>query len=262
MQILNISGYKFIPLSDLALLREQFFIECSSLDLKGTILISHEGININISSSLDKIIAFKNYLNKDYRLRDIHFNESYSNIQPFKRLKVKIKKEIISLRQTNVDPVSNRAPSITPALFKQWLDDNRDILILDTRNEYEVRFGTFTNSLNLGLKHFTDFPASIQTLQHEKPIVMFCTGGIRCEKAALFMLNQGFKYVYQLEGGILNYFHEIGAHHYDGECFVFDERISVNAALKETTTSQCQSCQGPLTQKEVEEPNTKCFSCQ
>lgn len=246
MQILNIAGYKFIPLSDLADLRSTLLAECDRLSLKGTILISSEGLNLSLAGISDSITAFKTYLENDPHLGGMSFRESYSSFQPFKRLKVKIKKEIITMRRPEVRPEQTVAPTISPNEFKQWLDENRDITILDTRNDYEVQFGTFHGAMNLHIDDFSEFPKAAETVTRDKPVVMFCTGGIRCEKAALHLLNAGFPEVYQLQGGILNYFAEAGGAHYDGECFVFDERVALDASLQAKGTRQCTGCQGPI----------------
>ena len=247
MQILNIAGYKFIPLIELENLRAQFLTYCAQGKLKGTILLSHEGINLNLAGTIAQVQAFKGMLEEDIRFADMTFRESYSITQPFKRLKVKLKKEIITLKQPDVEPAHARAPEIAPEILKQWLDEKRDITLLDTRNDYEVRFGTFTGAINLQTNNFCEFPKAIEAIERDKPIVMFCTGGIRCEKAAIYMLNQGYKNVYQLDGGILNYFAQVGGEHYDGECYVFDERISLDSRLQSTGTVQCIACQGPVT---------------
>lgn len=265
MHILNIAGYKFIHLQDKENLHQDLLEKCSALQLKGTILLSDEGINLSLAGMIENINAFKIYLRQDSRFLEMTFRESYSVDQPFKRLKIKLKKEIITLRQPEASPTEKQAENITPETFKQWLDEKRNITILDTRNDYEVRFGSFVGAINLHLKHFTDFPAAIEKIEKDKPIVMFCTGGIRCEKAALYMLTQGYPSVYQLEGGILNYFAKVGQTHYEGECFVFDERTSVDAKLKSTGTIQCQICNGPVTQAEQQlssfVPGISCPSC-
>jgi predicted sulfurtransferase len=147
-------------------------------------------------------------------------------------LKIKLKKEIISFRQPDAAPLERRAPSIDPIAFKAWLDEKRDITLLDTRNDYEIELGTFKGAVNLHLNDFCEFAEAAAAIDHSKPIVMFCTGGVRCEKAALHMMNLGYQDVYQLDGGILNYFEKVGAAHYDGGCFVFDERVLVDAAMK------------------------------
>jgi UPF0176 protein len=250
MQIINIAGYKFIPLNQISVLRERLLNHCTVLGCKGTILLSAEGININLAGLPESIAAIKEFLRQDERFADLTYRESFSRQQPFNFMKVKIKKEIITLGVAEVKPTEQRAPGITPTQLKNWLDEQRDITLLDTRNGYEVRFGTFNNAMHCNLSDFGDFPEYVATLPKEKTVVMFCTGGIRCEKAALHLLNAGFPEVLQLEGGILNYFAEVGGEHYHGECFVFDQRIAVNANLAETGTAQCLVCQGPVTIEE------------
>jgi UPF0176 protein len=227
--VLNIAGYKFIALSGLPKRRDDLLAKAAFLRLKGTILLSLEGINLTLAGTVEAIAAFSQFLQQDPDLADMHFRESYSTFQPFKRMRVKIKEEIITLRQPNVDPAAKPAPEISPQEFAQWLDEKRDITVLDTRNTYEIAYGTFRNAQQLNLEDFSEFPQAIDQVSREKPIVMFCTGGIRCEKAAIVLLNAGYSNVYQLKGGILNYFTEVGAKHYEGSCFVFDERVTVDA---------------------------------
>jgi UPF0176 protein len=246
MQILNIAGYKFIPLNQLSALRDLLLNHCTVLDCRGTILLGAEGININLAGLPDSIAAIKEFLAKDERFTDLTYRESWSRQQPFNFMKVKIKKEIITLGMPEVKPTEQRAPSISPSQLKDWLDAGRDFTLLDTRNDYEVRFGTFNNAVHGNLSDFGEFPEAADALPKDKPVVMFCTGGIRCEKAALHLLNAGFPEVLQLEGGILNYFAEVGGAHYHGECFVFDQRIAVDAKLAETGTAQCLVCHGPV----------------
>lgn len=246
IKILNIAGYKFVTLQDLPQLQSEWLGKVQSLSLKGTILISQEGVNITLAGLPEKIATFVTDLKSDSRFSDISFRESYSAFQPFNKIKVKIKKEIITLRQPDIFPGLCPAPMISPTKLKQWLDEERDIVILDTRNDYEFRFGTFRNAVNLYLHDFSGFPAALDAVARHKPVVMFCTGGIRCEKAALVMLKAGFSEVYQLQGGILNYFAEVGSEHFDGECFVFDQRVAINGNLEATGTTQCRICQGPV----------------
>lgn len=227
MKIENIAGYKFISLCELDTLRDAFFSFCQTLTLKGTILLSPEGINIFLAGTPENIAAFRARLASDERFSDMSFRLSYSDTQPFQRLKVKIKKEIITMRRAEIKPTEKRAPSISPTEFKQWLDEHRDITVLDTRNTFEVSYGTFENAVNLHLEDFSQFADAAKQVSRAKPIVMFCTGGIRCEKAALHMQNLGYENVYQLEGGILNYFEQVGKTHYQGGCFVFDERAVI-----------------------------------
>lgn len=267
MPILNIAGYKFISLThpDLEILQDELRAQCESLALFGTILLSVEGMNINLAGHVQDILSFQVFLKKHVHFSDMTFHETYSTQLPFKRLKVRLKKEIITLKRPEINVTEQRAPSLAPELFKQWLDENRDITVLDTRNDYEVRFGTFRGAVNLQLNDFSEFPTVIENIDKEKPIVMFCTGGIRCEKAALFMLDQGFAEVHQLDGGILGYFAKAGGTHYEGECFLFDERVSVNSNLEHTETLQCCVCQGPVSKEEQSLPayipGVSCPSC-
>lgn len=246
-RILNIAGYKFVPLSDLETLRAHLIALAEQHALKGTFLLSDEGINVNLAGIPENITTFLENFFQDTRFSDMIFKESYSDFQPFNQLKVKVKNEIITLRQSDIHPEKEIAPTISPRELKQWLDEKRDITLLDTRNDYEVQFGTFKNAIHLQLKNFGEFPeAATKNISHEKPIVMFCTGGIRCEKAAWVLLNAGYSDVYQLDGGILNYFAEVGAAHYDGDCYVFDQRIALNPALQISDKQQCVQCQGPV----------------
>lgn len=264
MQIHHIAGYKFIALQDTPSLQSRLLAMANNLNLKGTVLLSTEGINMSLAGTKEAIAAFKAYLKQDARFATMTFHETCSEKQPFRRLKVKIKKEIITLNQPDVNALATRAPSITPATLKQWLDEKRDITLLDTRNEYEVNFGTFKGALNLHINDFSHLPSSLNDVDPTKTIVMFCTGGIRCEKAALFMMSKGYSGVYQLDGGILGYFAKIGGDHYEGECFVFDERVSLDAALNETGTIQCSACQRPITKtlEKTEQAGThSCPSC-
>ncbi len=251
MAITNIASYKFIQLTDLAALRYELLADCMACNLKGTILLSQEGINLNLAGVTAEVDAFKKILLLRTEFADLTFRESISASQPFKWMKVKIRKEIITMRRPEVRPATQRAASISPSTLKQWLDEKRDITLLDTRNDYEVRFGTFTNAQHFQLRDFSNFPSAAAALAAQAPIVMFCTGGIRCEKAALHWQNVGAAAVFQLEGGILNYFAEVGGAHYQGECFVFDQRISVNPQLQETGTRQCLACYGPIVQSEA-----------
>jgi UPF0176 protein len=162
---------------------------------------------------------------------------------------VRLKKEIIAFGVEGIDPARRTSPKLSPRELKQWLDEGRPVTLLDTRNDYEVKLGTFKNALPIGIAHFREFPQAVEKLPpelKEQPIVMFCTGGIRCEKAGPFMEREGFKSVFQLDGGILKYFEECGGAHYDGECFVFDQRVGLDPSLQETESSQCFRCRTPL----------------
>jgi len=255
MQYVNLSGYKFTKLSNLETIQHELLTTCQHLGLKGTILLSHEGINAFVCGLPQVVAPFTEGVKAI--VGDIEFKESPSNDVPFHKMLVKIKPEIITFGVGSVDPIHKPAPAISAQTFKAWLDAGCDVVILDTRNDYEVRVGTFKNAIHLDIQHFRQFSKAIEQLPEEyknKPIVSFCTGGIRCEKAAPFLLEQGFKEVYQLEGGILKYLEKNGHAHYDGECFVFDNRIAVDANLHQSPTISCEICHQPITQLEMQLP--------
>lgn len=235
MNILNIAGYKFININELVSIREEMLSILENLCLKGTILVSGEGINISLAGNEADVRSFQQWLAQSLLFSNMRFHESYSDKIPFKFLKVKIKQEIITMRQDGVDVNAKSAPSISPATLKQWLDENHDFTLLDTRNDFEVQMGTFKNAVNLHIKDFGEFADCLNKIDRHKPIVMFCTGGIRCEKAAIYLENNGYENVYQLDGGILGYFAQVGGDHYEGSCFVFDDRIAVDAELKQVS---------------------------
>ena len=254
--IVNIAGYRFIDMPDRDDLRQPFRDICQELELKGTILLAHEGINFFLAGSSDSIESFKAFLDSDERFTDIPLKVSYSDYQPFRRMNVRLKKEIISLGLNHIKPAELTGDEITPTAFKQMLDAGEEVIVLDTRNEYECRIGTFENALELDIRSFRDFPSAINELDvklKDKPVVMFCTGGIRCEKASVVMMDAGFSNVMQLKGGILGYFEEVGGDHWNGDCFVFDRRVALNPQLKETDVVQCYACREPLL---LEEQNT------
>jgi predicted sulfurtransferase len=256
--ILNIAGYKFVHLKDAQELRLPLRARCRELGLRGTILLSEEGINIVLSGYPDNIKVFLDELGQDTRFQDLTFKESFSETLSFNRMLVKFKKEIIAFGLEGIDPEHKPAPNMPPKVLKEWLDQDKDFILLDTRNDYEIRTGTFEKAQHLDIKHFRIFPKVIEALgpdAKKKPIVTFCTGGIRCEKAAPFLLNHGFEEVYQLEGGILKYFEECGDAHYQGDCFVFDNRVAVSPNLEPTPIKQCFKCRQPLTPEEQKHPH-------
>lgn len=247
--IVNIAGYRFVDLPDRDELRQPFRDICSKLNLKGTILLSHEGINFFLAGLHESINSFIAYIEQDSRFRDITLKRSLTKYQPFNRMNVRLKKEIISIGLDHIKPAEFTGEEITPVDFKQLLDDGKEVLVLDTRNDYECRIGTFENAMELDIKSFRDFPRAISELSDEykdTPVVMFCTGGIRCEKASVVMMDAGFSDVKQLKGGILGYFEEVGGAYWDGDCFVFDQRVAVNPDLDETEVAQCFACRNPL----------------
>lgn len=248
----NIAGYRFVALPDRDELREPLRQHCQSLGLLGTILLSHEGINFFLSGKQEAIDGFLDYLERDERFIDIPLKVSYSKDCAFRKMNVRLKKEIISMGMEEIKPAEFTGPTISPQEFKQWLDEGRDVTVLDTRNDYEIRLGTFENAVDFDISTFRAFPEAVEnsTLDKQKPVVMFCTGGIRCEKASAVMLNAGFEDVRQIEGGILGYFEEVGGAHWNGDCFVFDRRVAVDPELNVTNVEVCFACREPLTLEE------------
>ncbi len=266
--IVNISTYKFVALKNLEKYKEYFLMLCKHIGLLGTILLSEEGINIMVAGTREQIDIFSRELRKDSCFADIVFKESLSNFVPFKRMRVRIKQEIITMGVPSVDRVNSTGKHIKPLEFKRWLDEGRDVVVLDTRNDYEVEFGTFKNAIDPKIDNFQEFPDFVDTLDPElkdKPVVMFCTGGVRCEKASIMMEQKGYKYVYQIDGGILKYFEEAGGEHWEGDCFVFDERIALNKKLEATGAAQCHVCGFPVNVEQLHSPeyipNISCPKC-
>ena len=258
--VVNIAGYKFEPLVDPIDLVSLYQKKCDELELKGTMLISKNGINFSLAGTqqaTDTIIAF---LEEDNRFINIPLKVTYSETQPFRRMKVRLKKEIISLGRKDINPRELTGERISPKDLKSLLDNKEDVLVLDTRNEYETRVGKFENAIDLNLDTFRDFPKAIESLPEEykdKQIVMYCTGGIRCEKASAVMMKAGFTNVKQLEGGVLDYFKETGGAYWEGDCFVFDERVALDKELNETDYIYCYICREPLSAEEKASPDFK-----
>ena len=258
--VVNIAGYKFEPLVDPIDLVSLYQKKCDELELKGTMLISKNGINFSLAGTqqaTDTIIAF---LEEDNRFLNIPLKVTYSETQPFRRMKVRLKKEIISLGRKDINPRDLTGERISPQDLKNLLDNKEDVLVLDTRNEYETRVGKFENAIDLNLDTFRDFPEAIESLPEEykdKQIVMYCTGGIRCEKASAVMLKAGFADIKQLEGGVLDYFKETGGAYWEGDCFVFDERVALDTDLNETDYIYCYICREPLSAEEKASPDFK-----
>jgi len=258
--VVNIAGYRFEPLFDPIDLVSVYQQKCDELELKGTMLISKNGINFSLAGTqkaTDTIIAF---LEEDNRFLNIPLKVTYSETQPFRRMKVRLKKEIISLGRKDINPRELTGERISPQDLKNLLDNKEEVLVLDTRNEYETRVGKFENAIDLNLDTFRDFPKAIESLPEEykdKQIVMYCTGGIRCEKASAVMLKAGFADVKQLEGGVLDYFKETGGAYWEGDCFVFDERVALDTELNETDYIYCYICREPLSAEEKASPDFK-----
>ncbi|MGC4028683.1 MAG: pseudouridine synthase [Steroidobacteraceae bacterium] len=255
--IVNIAAYRFAPLDGLALLRAELQSLCREYHLCGTILLSTEGINLFVAGTSTGIDALLVRLRSIPGLGELEAKYSHTDHQPFRRMLVRIKKEIIAFGVPGIEPARRTSPKLPPQQLKAWLDEGRPLTLLDTRNDYEVKLGTFEHALPIGVDHFRDFPAAVAKLPpelKERTIVMFCTGGIRCEKAGPYMESQGFRNVLQLDGGILKYFEQCGGAHYRGECFVFDQRVGVDPALQESDAAQCFKCLSPLTAAEQLDP--------
>ncbi len=258
----NIAAYKFISFDDTAEKRPQFRALCEELGLKGTILLSPEGINLFLAGLREPIDRFLAWLRADPRFADLEVKESYSEKQPFTKMLVKLKPEIITMKMPLIQPEKGRAPAVEAKTLKRWLDQGHDdngkpVVMMDTRNAFEVDVGTFERTIDYRIEKFSEFPDVVAQHKEEldgKTIVTFCTGGIRCEKAAIHMHNVGFDSVYQLEGGILKYFEDVGGAHYHGDCFVFDYRTAVNPQLEETATEQCFACRAVVTPREQLSP--------
>ena len=254
MNIANITGYKFTPIDDELLLRETILKYSTDLNLKGTVLISSKGLNFSVSGTKKNIDNFIVFIHSDKRFSDVDIKITYNKYQPFRKMLVRIKKEIISMGVEEINPFQFTGQKISPKELNSKLDNNEEIVLLDTRNEYEVRLGTFKNALDLDLDSFRDFPEAIEKLREElngKEVVMFCTGGIRCEKASALMLENGFENIKQIEGGVINYFKETGGKHWNGDCFVFDDRVALNKNLVETDYVLCFRCREPLNKEEI-----------
>ncbi len=255
--VTNISTYRFAALTGLKDLREELTAFCKAWNLKGTILLSTEGINLFVAGEADAIDLLLNKLRQIPGLEALEPKVSISDKQPFNRMLVRVKKEIISFGMESIRPADYTSPKIAAAELKRWLDEGRPVTLLDTRNDYEVQLGTFKGALIPHINTFREFPDAVRKLSpalKDQPVVMFCTGGIRCEKAGPFMEQEGFKNIYQLDGGILKYFEECGGDHYDGECFVFDQRVGVDPGLRESNFAVCFACQAPLDTADQEDP--------
>lgn len=240
MSILNISTYKFVTLDNREALRDRIQSQCDVLGLKGTILLAPEGINIFLAAEAADIHAFLEWLKQDARFADIAAKESWSGSVPFRKMRVRLKKEIITMKVSDIRPEDHRAETVSPVQLRTWLarghdDQGREIVMIDTRNAFEVKAGTFVNALDFGIERFSQYPEAIASHQNDfadKAIITFCTGGIRCEKAVLYMNRLGMRNVYQLDGGILKYFEEAGGAHWIGNCVVFDDRTALDPGLK------------------------------
>ncbi|BCL34332.1 rhodanese-related sulfurtransferase [Nostoc sp. MS1] len=246
--------YKFVSLPDFTEKQDPLLAYCVVQDIKGTILLAKEGINGTIAGSRPAVDAVLSYLRSDPRLQDLEHKESTAEDPPFERMKVRLKKEIVTLGLPEVDPNEQVGTYVTPQEWNDLISDP-EVTVIDTRNDYEVHIGTFKGAQNPQTNSFRDFPEyvrqNLDPSKHKK-VAMFCTGGIRCEKASSFMLSQGFAEVYHLKGGILKYLEEVQPDEslWEGECFVFDERITVGHGLEPGSHELCFCCGHPLTDED------------
>lgn len=235
----NIAAYRFVDIADPAAVADRVRGWAGAGGLRGTVLVAPEGINLFLAGADEAIEAFLEQLRADGRFAALQVRDSWSQTVPFARLKVKLKREIISFRRADASPLDGRAPTVAPADLARWLqqghDDNgRQLVLLDTRNREETAHGAFAGALVLPIDNFTELPAALEPHRAAlagTTVVSYCTGGIRCEKAALWMRASGMDNVLQLDGGILGYFESTGGVGYEGRCFVFDERVALDSAM-------------------------------
>ena len=258
--------YKFVRLENFEALRAPLLAKMSNLDVKGTLLLAAEGINGTIAGTKVAIEQVLDFLAQDANLNNFSYKISYNDENPFHRTKVKLKKEIVTMGIEGIDPNQVVGTYVKP---KDWnaLISDPEVLLVDTRNDYEVEIGTFEGALNPDTETFREFPQyvkdNLDKSKHKK-VAMFCTGGIRCEKSTAYLKEQGFEEVYHLEGGILKYLEEVPSKEtmWQGECFVFDGRVAVNHDLEQGQYDQCFACRFPLTEKEKQsEHYIKGVSC-
>ena len=260
-QITNIAGYQFSVIDDAEKVFENTQAICSKTHIKGNIFISPEGINLGLASTQSDIEYFLQKLDSLCGLNDLLLNTTYSDYIPFKRLLIKIRDELVPTKPLpsdhpssfttkpllkNIDVNENNAQYISNDELKEWLDSGKDVTLLDMRNEFEVDLGSFENATHLEIRNFRDIiqlESKINEIPKDKPIVTFCTGGIRCEKGANILANNGFDQVFQLEGGIIKYIEKHKDQHWRGECFVFDDRVCLDTNLQPSDTKICRHCQ-------------------
>ena len=255
--VVNLATYKFCSLDDLRTLRKRLQAATQKLGIRGTILLAHEGINLFVSGRGESIDALQALLESIEAIGVLDCKRSPSDRHPYRRMLVKIKKEIIPLGVTEIRPAEHTSTRISAEELREWIEAGKEFELLDCRNDYEVELGTFAGARAIGTDTFRQFPAAAAELPSEmkqRPVVTFCTGGIRCEKAGPYLERLGFQEVYQLDGGILRYFETCDGAHFDGDCFVFDHRVAINAELDETEVTQCYACQAALSAEDQASP--------
>lgn len=257
---INISGYRFVPIENTEATLVDIKSFCANIGVKGSVLIAHEGINIAVAGNVLAVQRFINHLNKDERFSDMRFHETYSRILPFDKSVFKIKAELVPIEDDQLHPDNFKHQQLPAADLQRWLDEGRDFTLLDMRNDFEYDIGSFETAQRINLGSFRQLKnkqKELSTIPKDKPVVTFCTGGIRCEKAGPYLETQGFSEVYQLEGGIIEYLRTTNAKHWRGNCFVFDDRVSINKKLAAEHIHLCFVCQVIL-----EDPNQQyCDKC-
>ncbi len=250
--------YKFVTLTDYQEIQPRLLAVCQDADIKGTLLLAKEGINGTIAGSREGIDAVIAYLRSDERFADLEWKESFCQDNPFLRMKVRLKKEIVTLGVPGTDPNDSVGEYVDPQDWNDLISDP-DVVVVDTRNDYEYEIGSFKGAIDPNTETFREFPKyvrdNLDPAKHKK-VAMFCTGGIRCEKASSFMLNEGFENVYHLKGGILKYLETVPEDQslWEGECFVFDGRVGVKHGLEQGDYDQCYGCRHPITEDEKQSP--------
>ena len=270
---LTTAMYRFVSLAHFEILREPLFQFCVSRDIKGTLLLANEGINGTVAGSEKSILELLDFLKNDPlfegNFKNLCHKESWSDKHPFYRMKVKLKKEIVTLGVAGVSPTKMVGKYVKPQDWNSIISDP-EVVLIDTRNDYEYAIGTFKNAINPKTNTFRDFPDYIKSHldpKKHKKVAMFCTGGIRCEKASSYMMSEGFDEVYHLEGGILKYLEEVPLEEslWQGECFVFDQRVAIKHSLEVGEHDQCYACRYPLSQEDIKSeyyiPGISCPHC-
>lgn len=250
--------YKFVALPDFAEIKPSLLAYCEARNVKGTILLAQEGINGSVAGAVEDVHAVLAYLRSDPRLADLTHKESPAEQLPFYRMKVRLKREIVTLGVPGVNPALQAGTYVPPEDWNRLLDEP-DVVVIDVRNDYEVRLGSFQGAINPGTKSFRELPQWLRTypeLRNRPPVAMFCTGGIRCEKSTAFLRAEGFPEVYHLAGGILKYLEVVTEteSRWQGECFVFDERVSVGHGLRPGRYELCRACREPVGDAERASP--------
>ncbi|MBW4432710.1 MAG: rhodanese-related sulfurtransferase [Pelatocladus maniniholoensis HA4357-MV3] len=259
MTLVVATFYKFVKLPDYAEKQQSLLSYCQAQGIKGTILLAQEGINGTIAGDRESINSVLSFLRSDSRFADLEHKESTAEESPFQRLKVRLKKEIVTIGLPDIDPNEKVGTYVTPKDWNQIISDP-EVVVIDTRNDYEFSIGTFKKAQNPNTESFRQFPEYVNkhldSSQYKK-VALFCTGGIRCEKASSFMLSQGFQEVYHLKGGILKYLEEVPAEEslWEGECFVFDERVAVSHGLEPGSHEMCVGCGHPISEADKTSPH-------